>query len=475
MVHEIYRYSLCQEKRWRIHSACSAMGRMDLCLFAAGAEIKIRLMKIVKMPYGKASIVSIGNELLSGQTISTNASYLSERLLSIGVPVISSYTIGDEIDSIVRALNLASRDADVVIATGGLGPTDDDLTRQAFAEFLGVELQLHSDLLEKIQSMFARRERPMPEKNKIQAYIPAGAQAIDNKLGTAPGIMADTKGKLLFALPGVPSEMKQMFEESVLPELQKFASRQAIVIRKLKCFGVGESNIAEMLGNLMQRGRNPLINCTVEHGVITLHIVATAKDKSLAEHIAEKDEKLLRSILKELVYGTDEQSLAEVVGEKIAQQNKTIAIAESCTGGILAKLLTDIPGASRYFTYGWITYSNRAKISELGVSADLINKYGAVSEQVAQAMARLARKKADTDFAIAITGIAGPAGGSEQKPVGLVYISVDSCSGCETKRFMFSFGRDSIRLRAALTALNMLRLKIVDLTKYCSNVIIECK
>jgi nicotinamide-nucleotide amidase len=408
----------------------------------------------------KASIVSIGNELLSGQTINTNASYLSERLLSIGIPVISSYTIGDDIDSIVRALNLTSSDADIILITGGLGPTDDDLTRQGLAKFLGVELQFHKELLDKIQSMFARRERPMPEKNKIQAYIPAGALAIDNKLGTAPGIRAESEGRLFFALPGVPSEMKQMLEDSVIPELQRFSSRQALVIRKLKCFGTGESNIAEMLGDLMQRGRNPLINCTVEQGVITLHIVAAAKDKSKAEKMAEKDEKLLRDILGELVFGTDEQSLAEVVGEKLAQQNKTIAVAESCTGGTLAKLLTDIPGASRYFTYGWVTYSNDAKISEIGIPAKLIKKHGAVSEQVAQAMAQQARKKADTDFAIGITGIAGPDGGSEQKPVGLVYISVDSNSGCETQRFMFFHDRQAIRLRAAQTALNMLRLKL---------------
>jgi len=409
----------------------------------------------------KASIVSIGNELLSGQTISTNASYLSERLLSIGIPVISSYTIGDDIDSIVRTLKLASSDADVVLATGGLGPTDDDLTRQAFAKFLDTELQLQNELLQEIQDFFTKRGRQMPEKCKVQAYIPAGAKALANNLGTAPGIMAEANSKLLFALPGVPSETKQMFEESVLPQLQRFGSGQAVVVRKLRCFGTGESNIAELLGQLMQRGRNPLINCTAEHGVITLTIIATAKDKIQAQQMAEKDVELLRNTLGELVYGTDEQTLAEVVGEKLAQQKKTIAVAESCTGGNLAKLLTDIPGASRYFTYGWITYNNDAKSSELGISADLIDKYGAVSEHVAQAMAQKARKKAGTDFAIGITGIAGPAGGTEQKPVGLVYISVDSNSGCETKRFIFpSKDRNSIRLRTAQTALNMLRLKL---------------
>ncbi|MBW8041117.1 MAG: competence/damage-inducible protein A [Planctomycetes bacterium] len=407
----------------------------------------------------RASIISIGNELLNGQTIDTNVSWLSGKLLSIGIPSVSSYTIGDDIDSIIRSFNLASSDADIVIATGGLGPTDDDLTRQAFAKFLGTELQLQNELLEKIQNFFTSRNRQMSSKNKIQAYIPAGAKALANNLGTAPGIMAEAKGKLFIALPGVPSEMKQMFEESVLAELRRLAGRQAVVVRKLKCFGTGESNIAELLGDIMQRGRNPLINCTVRHGVITLHIIATAEDKDQGQQIVEKDEKSLRNKLGELVYGTEEQTLAEVVGERLAKKKQTIAVAESCTGGGLAKLLTDIPGASRYFTCGWITYSNSAKTSEIGVPADLIEKHGAVSEQVAQAMARGARKKAGTTFAIGVTGIAGPSGANEQKPIGLVYICVDSDSGCVTERFIFHHDRDSIRLRAAQTALNMLRLK----------------
>ncbi len=408
----------------------------------------------------KASVISIGNELLNGQTIGTNASYLNGRLLSIGIPTISSYTVGDDIDLIVRMLNLASGDADVVLVTGGLGPTDDDATRQAFAKFLGVELRFKNELLERIQDFFSRRDLQMPEKTKVQAYIPAGTKALANNLGTAPGIMADYKEKLFFAMPGVPAEMKKMFEEQVLPELAKLTTGQAIVTRKLKCFGAGESNIAEKLGDLMQRGRNPLINCTVHYGVITLQIIAIAEDEDEAQLMAEKDEKTLRNILGELVYGTGEQTLAEVVGEKLAQAKKTIAIAESCTGGTLAKLLTDIPGASRYFTYGWVTYSNAAKVKELGVEADLIEKDGAVSYRIAEAMARGARKRAGTDFAIGITGIAGPSGGSEQKPVGLVYISVDSDNGCETKRFIFAHSRDFIRLQTAQTALNMLRLKL---------------
>jgi nicotinamide-nucleotide amidase len=408
----------------------------------------------------KASIVSIGNELLSGQTIDTNTTFLSSELLLIGIPVVSSYSVGDDTDAIVRAFNLASTDADIVLATGGLGPTDDDLTRQGLASFLGAELQLQTELLDRIQNLFNRRNIQMSDKNKIQAYIPTGAKALANNLGTAPGIIAEAQGRLLVALPGVPLEMKQMFAESVLPEFQRFAGTQAVVVRKLRCFGTGESNIAELLGPLMQRGKNPLIDCTAKYGIITLTITATAKDKDKAHQMAEKSERLLRNKLGELVYGTEEQTLAEVVGEKLARQKMTIAVAESCTGGTLAKLLTDIPGASRYFTHAWVTYSNTAKTGELGVPADLIEKYGAVSEQVAQAMAQGARKKARTDFAIGITGIAGPAGGTEQKPVGLVYISVDSDNSWDTKRCLFSQDRRFIRLRAAQTALNMLRMKL---------------
>ncbi|MGD2095154.1 MAG: competence/damage-inducible protein A [Phycisphaerales bacterium] len=407
----------------------------------------------------KASIISIGNELLTGRT-DTNTAYLSSELLTIGVPVVSSYTVGDDIEAIVRSFDLASADAEVILVTGGLGPTDDDLTRQAFAKFLGTELQLQDELLHHIQDFFTERNLEMPEKNKIQAYIPAGARALTNNIGTAPGIMAEVNGKLLFALPGVPPEMKRMFAESVSPELQRFVGAQAVVVRKLRCFGAGESAIAEKLGSVSNRGRNPLINYTAGHGIITLHIIAIAKNEEKACLMVEKDEKFLRDKLGELVYGTDEQTLAEVVGRELARQEKTIAIAESCTGGTVAKMLTDIPGASEYFRYGWITYSNSAKTSELNVNPDLIEKYGAVSEQVAEAMARGARKKAGADFAIGITGIAGPTGGTEQKPVGLVYISVDSSNFSETKRCLLYRNRQFTRLRAAQTALNMLRLKL---------------
>ena len=357
-------------------------------------------------------------------------------------------------------MDLAGADADVVLVTGGLGPTDDDITRDAFAKFLGVELKFDESILEKIQQFFVSRHRDMPQKNRVQAYVPAGAASLANDLGTAPGIMARHKGVLYAAMPGVPSEMKRMFEDSVLPELRDYSSGQAIVVRRLKCFGTGESNIAEMIGSMMQRGRNPQINCTVTYGVMTLHIVATAAQEAEALRMAEGDKQHLRDLLGDLVYGTAEQTLAEVLGAELVRRGKTIAVAESCTGGTLSKLLTDVPGASEYFTSGWVTYSNEAKTRDLGVAGELIAQHGAVSEEVARAMAVGARDRAGSDYAIGITGIAGPSGGAVNKPVGLVYIASCSDNGIETKRFLFSHGRAFVRLRAAQTALNMVRLNL---------------
>lgn len=410
-----------------------------------------------------ACILSIGNELLNGRTVDTNAAYIAGRLRTISLPVVGVHSVPDEVDAIVRALTLATSEADVVVATGGLGPTADDLTRQAFAQFLGVELVLRADLLEKIKQFFDRRGIEMPARNSIQACIPQGAAAIDNERGTAPGVRAQKDGKLLFSLPGVPTEMRHMFDTRVLPELQSLVRGQAIVAKRLRCFGAGESQIAEMIGDAMQRGRNPLVNITVQTGGISLEVVATAGDRAQAEEMAQKEERSLRASLGKLIYGVDDETLAEVVGKELARTSKTLAVAESCTGGLLATLITDIPGASRYFTYGWVTYSNEAKSRELGVPAEMIAEYGAVSEPVARAMAQGTRRQAGTDYALAITGIAGPGGGTEQKPVGLVYIAVDNRDSTDTSRYVFSLDRSSVRVRAAQTALNLLRLKL-DLT-----------
>ena len=410
-----------------------------------------------------AAIISIGNELLNGHTVDTNSNWLCGRLLSVSIPVVYSCAIIDNIEEIKNAIEYAFGKADIILITGGLGPTDDDLTRNGIAQFLNVKLEYHSEIEEKIKKFFAARNYPMPEKNKVQAYLPAGTSEIENNLGTAPGIFYKNGKKIIAAFPGVPSEMKQMFEKSILPQLEKFSQGDVIIVRKVRCIGTGESTIVEMLGDSMNRDRNPLINCTVDHGIITLHIVAKAKDKKNAETMAAKDIEKLSGLLGSLVYSLDEQNLAEVVGRKLLEQKKTLALAESCTGGLIAKMITDVAGSSGYFTYGWVTYSNEAKISELGVEKSLIEQFGAVSAEVAQAMAAGARKKANSNYAIAATGIAGPQGGSEKKPVGLVYVSIASNKGVDTEQFLFGpRNRDFIRLRTCQNALNLLRLKLGD-------------
>ena len=409
----------------------------------------------------RAAIISVGNELLNGNTVDTNSNWLAGRLLSISIPVVYSCAVIDDIEEIKNAIEYTSGKADIILITGGLGPTDDDITRDGIAKFLDVKLEYHPDIFEKIKKFFAVRNYPMPEKNKIQAYLPAGASEIENNLGTAPGIFYKSGKKIIAAMPGVPSEMKQMFDEAVLPKLKEISGGEFLIVRKVRCIGAGESTIAEMLGDSMNRGRNPLINCTVDCGIITLHIVAKAKDKKTAETMAKKDIEKLCGLLGSLVYGLDEQSLAEVVGKKLLEQKKTLALAESCTGGLIAKMITDVAGSSGYFTYGWVTYSNEAKISELGVEKSLIEQFGVVSSEVAQAMAAGARKKANSDYAIAVTGIAGPQGGSEEKPVGLVYIAIASAEGIDTEQFLFGpRNRDFIRLRTCQNALNLLRLKL---------------
>jgi nicotinamide-nucleotide amidase len=411
----------------------------------------------------KAAIISVGNELLNGSTLDTNSNWLQKRLLGVSIPVVYTCAVVDEIDEIKNAIQYASKKADVILITGGLGPTDDDLTRQGIAEFLKVKLEYHPELNERIEKFFISINRPMVEKNKVQSYLPAGTKEIKNDLGTAAGIFYQDKNLLIASFPGVPYEMKKMFDDSIYPKLQEFNRGNFLVVKKIKCVGVGESSMAEMIGDMMQRDRNPMVNCTVDHGVITLHIISQAKDEKIANDLANKDVEKLHGILGEYIYADDDLSLAEVVGQMLVEKKQTVCTAESCTGGLIAKTITDIPGSSRYFLQGWVTYSNESKNSQLGVDKNLIEKFGAVSSEVATAMSEGARKNSGSDYAIAVTGIAGPGGGTEQKPVGLVYISIAGPKGTKTDKFLFGDrNRDFIRLRTSQVALNLLRLNLCN-------------
>ncbi len=409
----------------------------------------------------RSALISVGNELLCGRTVDTNAAWLSGRLFAMGVRTVSVHLVADETGDIVAALQAASSQVDIVLVTGGLGPTDDDLTRAALADYLGVELEYRPDLVDRIEAFFTSRGMSMPARNRRQACVPKGAEPIENPCGTAPGILYQADSKLIALMPGVPSEMKAMYEASVWPQIQRRLDGPVVRSANLRCYGVGESTLATMLGDRMRRGRNPLINCTVSAGIITLQMIASAPSEQQAEKMLAEQRTELENLLGPLVFGSGEHTLQDVVGKLLTAQNKTLAVAESCTGGLVCKLLTDSPGASQYLTFGWVTYSNTAKIEQLDVPPAIIEQFGAVSEPVAKAMADGAARKGHADCAIAITGIAGPGGQTEQKSVGLVYIGIMNNKKSQVHRFHFpKTGREIVRLRAAQTALNLLRREL---------------
>ncbi len=405
----------------------------------------------------KISIVSVGNELLNGECVDTNRAWLGKELSCAGFCVVSGFTVADEIDEIKDTIKGAAIDADVVIVTGGLGPTDDDLTRAAIAKFLGVDLEYRSDLYAQIESYFSRRKYKMTEKNKVQAYIPRSAEPLLNPVGTAPGFFATKDDVLIAAMPGVPSEMKEMFANKLLPILIDRSSGDVFVSKRVKCYGIGESNLNEKLGDLLKRGQNPLVNCTVNDSIITLHVIAHAEDSKLAHKMVSKKISEIEASIGEFIFGFDDDTLVSVLARELTERGQTIATAESCTGGLIAKMLTDVPGASEYFNCGFVTYSNNAKESLLGIDGELIAQKGAVSREVAMAMANGALHKSGSDIAIAVTGIAGPTGGSPDKPLGLVFISVATKSKVIVEEYNFAHSRSVFRARTALKAIDMAR------------------
>lgn len=414
----------------------------------------------------QAIIVSIGDELVLGQGVDTNAAWLSERLAGLGVVVVEHVTVGDDFDRLENLLRRVGPEANVVLVTGGLGPTEDDLTRQVVAEVLDKPLVLDEPSLENIRGLFQKRGKEMPERNRIQAMIPEGCGVIENPTGTAAGIKAEMGQSQSFFLPGVPSEMKAMYNESVGPVVRQLAkeqdgSNQVIVSRRLHVLGMSESALAERLGDLMDRGRNPVVNSTVARGIITLRINATAKDRQEAQCLIDPVEKNLYKLLGTHIYGCDDETLAQAVVRLLKQQGKQLSVAESCTGGMISAALTDVAGASDVFGHGWVTYSNIAKQQELDVPAELLEKQGAVSKSVCEVMAENACRLSESDFALAVTGIAGPGGGTESKPVGLVFIGLCDGNSTSVKQFSFSGSREIVRRRTVIAALDLLRHRLL--------------
>jgi nicotinamide-nucleotide amidase len=399
-----------------------------------------------------AAIVSTGDELIIGKILDTNGHWLINQMTDLNVRVVCQLTVGDVKSEINWALGEAIGKAPVVILTGGLGPTDDDLTRFVLAELAGVTLREHADSVRQIESFFKSLNRPMSDRNRIQAMMPEGAEVLDNPVGTAPGIKIVIRGSTIFALPGVPREMKLMYENYIAPWL-KGQVRKTVFRRRLHCIGIGESDLVNRIDDLVKASPQVTFGTTANEGNVSIGLAC--EDKSSIEGL----EGAIRERLGTAIYGVDKDTLPGVVGELLKQRGQKLATAESCTGGFIGKMITDISGSSDYYLGGFVCYSNDLKISQLGVPADLIKTQGAVSPDVARAMAKGALEKTGADWSVAVTGIAGPGGGTPDKPVGLVYIAVAGAAGYDqVKEYRYPyFGREPVRTRSAVFALEMLR------------------
>ena len=409
-----------------------------------------------------AIILSIGDELVSGLTVNTNASWLSAQLTAIGIGTAAHVTVADALDGLVEAIAAAAGKAEFLLITGGLGPTEDDLTRQALATAMGDTLVEDAGALTDLEAWFASRGRVMAGSNRVQALRPTRASCIANSCGTAPGLVAVVGKTQVFVMPGVPREMREMFARSVLPLLKAVGGGRVTLVSKLNTFGMGESALGEKIADLMTRGANPSVGTTVHEGIVSVRVYATGAAAE-ARVIAEGVKAVVRERLGTLIFGEDDVSIERAVAEILLEKKVTLATAESCTGGMLAEMLTATSGSSAYFLRGWVTYSNEAKVEELGVDAEIIARQGAVSEEVARAMAARARDTANADYALAITGIAGPTGGSADKPVGLVWIGLAGPGGVQARKFIFPGDRQGVRLRASQMALSILRWELLGL------------
>lgn len=414
----------------------------------------------------RAEILCVGTELLLGQIIDTNAAYIAGQLARSGTDVLRKQTVGDNLERIVDCVTGAISRSDVLVITGGLGPTTDDLTREAIAIALNVELELHAELEADLQAFFARRGSKPGATAMRQAYLPQGAQAIPNPVGTAPGVLGQTPGgALIFAVPGVPREMKAMLDGFIIPTLleREEGERQIIVSRVLRSFGVGESTLAEPIEDILTTSQNPTVAPLIFGNTeVHLRLTAKARDEASAGVLLDAIEAQLRERVGDSLFGRDAQTLASVVIELLRERGSTLALAESLTGGWTQTLITEIPGASDVFAGGVVAYSEAIKENILGVERSLITEYSAVSSEVAQAMAQGAREKFEADFALSLTGEAGPQSGSGAS-VGTVWIGLSEGGSTRSFKREYHGDREAIRRRAAHAALDILRRHLLGL------------
>jgi len=408
-----------------------------------------------------AEIIAIGSELLAPDRTDTNSLWLTEKLNGIGIEVRLKTIVGDDDARLEEAIRDAVKRSKVVITTGGLGPTEDDVTRKVAARALGRRLFLDEEVLAEIRERFRVFGRPMPERNSRQAMVIDGAQVLPNPNGSAPGLFIEHEGTAISLLPGPPREMRPMFENHVLPRLKKQAGNVRVGRRVLKVAGFGESALDEKIAPIYTQFSNPQTTILFNNKEIEIHLTAQVKTEQDAEALLDDLSGRLEERLGNSIFAFRGEEMEQVVGLKLAVGGYTVAIAESCTGGLIAQRLTDVPGSSKYFIEGVVAYSNEAKTRTLGVDPRLLLQYGAVSAEVAEAMAEGIRKRAGTDFGLAVTGIAGPDGGTEEKPVGLVYIALSDAAHTEHRRQIFPGDRHLVRWRASQAVLDLLRRRLI--------------
>lgn len=406
-----------------------------------------------------AELICVGTELLMGQVLNTNAQFIAQGLAPSGIDMYHQLVVGDNPKRLTEAVDTALSRADVVLLSGGLGPTDDDLTKETVAKAMGKELVLFDDEWEKLVAWFTSRGRTIAPNNKKQAMFPRDAIILENPNGTAPGCIMEADGKAAILMPGPSRELRPMFKNLVLPYLLE-KSGHRLYSREVRIFGMGESDVAYRLDDLFKNQTNPTIAPYAKTGEVTLRVTARCRDEIEGEALVTPMIETIKATLGDVVYGTNGRELAEVCHHALIEAGKTLAVSESCTGGRLADAFINYPGSSAYFVEGDVTYSNDAKMRRLGVHRETLDTVGAVSEECAKEMAEGTRKAANTDFALSTTGYAGPDGGEPDKPVGTVFIALASADGTVVKRLNLFGDRDRIRHAAMLNALDLLRRKL---------------
>ncbi|MEK9139266.1 MAG: competence/damage-inducible protein A [Bacteroidota bacterium] len=411
----------------------------------------------------KAEILTIGDELLIGQVINTNQAYIAEKLNEVGVDVERMTTLGDNPDAILEAFDEAWQRRDIVIVTGGLGPTHDDITKKAVCKFFETDLVSNDAVRKHIETLLARRTMAWNPTAEEQTLVPRKAKVIANPAGTAAGMLFEEKGKCFIVLPGVPYEMKEMIDRSVIPLLASKVSGSIIRHLTLRTTGIAESMLARQLGDIDEILQGAKLAFLPSATGVRLRITAYDKDSASAERRVKEVEERIRANVQKYIYGTGEEELEEVLGRILMERKLTIAVAESCTGGLVSDKITNVSGSSNYFERGVVVYSNKSKMELLGLPEELIKAHGAVSKEVAEAMAAGIRRVARTSIGLATTGIAGPTGGTPEKPVGLVWIGYSDRNATLALKFNFGDNRVRTKERAAQAALELVRRRVLKI------------